>query len=63
MECKIFASRHRDKLEAAINAWLQDHPVSPDSMRFEYHAVYMSDPDVHIVEHTVVLFYVPLRAI
>jgi hypothetical protein len=63
MECKIFYARSRKELEANINAWLKEHPVSPDSMRFQFSSVALDDPDEHIVEHTLVLFYVPMRAI
>lgn len=63
MECKIFYSRSRKELEANVNAWLKDHPVSPDSMRFEFSSVYLDDQVEHIVEHTLILFYVPMRAI
>lgn len=63
MECKIFYSRSRKEIEKQVNAWLKEHPVSPDSMRFEFSSVVLDDPDEHIVEHTLVLFYVPMRAI
>lgn len=63
MQCKIFASRNRKNLEETINEWLKEHPVSPQSMTFQITSVYCEDPDSHIVEHTVVLFYVPMSAI
>lgn len=60
MKVKIFGSRTRPDLEKQVNTWLETHPVSPDSMRFQYGAIYMDDPEQHIVEHTLVLFYVPM---
>lgn len=63
MECKIFYARSRKELEKQLNDWLKDHPVTPDSMRFQFSSVYCEDPNEHIIEHTLVLFYVPLRAI
>jgi hypothetical protein len=63
MKCKVFSSRTRKELEKAINEWLETHPVTPETMRFEYGAVYCEDPDEHIIEHTVVVFYVPMGSI
>jgi len=63
LQVKIFSANSTVKLQDAINEWLAKHPVSPDSMRFEYSAVYCDDPIEHIVEHTVILFYIPMRPI
>lgn len=60
MRCKVFSARTRKALEEAVNKWLETNPVSPDTMRFEYSAVYCEDPTEHIIEHTLVLFYVPM---
>lgn len=60
MECKIFAARSRADLQEKVNAWLATHPVTPESMRFQFSSVYMEDPDQHIIEHTLILFYVPM---
>ena len=61
MECKIFASKSRVKLEEQVNEWLNTHPVSPDTMRFQFSSVYLDDPDTHIIEYTLVLFFIPMR--
>lgn len=63
MECKIFASSSLKDLEEKVNEWLQRNPVSPESMRFQFSATSLNDPIDNTIEHTVVLFYVPMRAI
>jgi len=63
MQVKIFSANSTVKLQDAINEWLAKHPVLPDSMRFVYSTVNCDDPVEYIVEHTVVLFYVPMRPI
>lgn len=63
MRVKIFGARTRQALEEAVNQWLKTNPVAPDTMRFEYGAVYCEDPVEHIIEHTLVLFYVPMLPI
>ena len=63
MKCKIFHARSVVALEDAINKWLETHPVSPDSMRFEFSTVYGEDEVEHILFHTLVLFYVPMMRV
>ncbi len=63
MKVKIFYSRSRKDLEEKLNKWLETNPVSPDSMRFQVTSVLLDDPDEHIIEHTLFLFYVPMQAI
>lgn len=65
MECKIFTANSRIALERQLNEWLPDHPVTPDSMRFEFSTVVLTDQNggSQRVEHTLVLFYVPMRMI
>ena len=65
MKCKIFVAHKRQALEDQVNQWLESNPVAPDSMRFEYGAICVEDlvePD-STVEHTLVLFYVPMMPI
>ncbi len=61
LKCKVFSARKQANLEQAINEWLGRHPVTLETMRFEYGAVYCEDPDEHIIEHTVIVFYVPME--
>lgn len=60
MECKIFCGRNREKLQDEVNAWLKMHPVSPESMRFEFSTVLLEDEVQFILEHTLVVFFVPM---
>lgn len=63
MKFKLFASRTRSGLEEQINQWLEENLVVLESMRFKYCATPLEDPDVHIIEYSIVLFYVPLYAL
>lgn len=63
MECKIFYERSRVELQKQVNQWLETHPVTPDSMRFQFSTVSIEDVDAYRLEHTLVLFYVPMRMI
>jgi hypothetical protein len=63
MKMKIFFSRTRKELQEAVNAFLEQNPVSPDSMRFEFSSIAVTTPIELIIEHTLVLFYVPMHSI
>ena len=63
MECKIFYSQSRLGLQDEVNAWLKAHPVTPESMRFHFSSVTLEAPDEYIIEHTLVLFYIPVEPI
>ena len=63
MQIKIFHSSNRKELESFVNEWLKTHPVSPDSMRFEFSTVAIEDEISYRLEHTLILFYVPMRTI
>ncbi len=60
MECKVFYARNREKLQDAVNEWLKTHHVSPESMHFQFSTVVLADDVEFILEHTLVVFYVPL---
>lgn len=62
MLCKVFYHIHRSKLQEQVNEWLKNNPVSPQSMSFQFSTVVIEDPDSYKLEHTLVLFYVPMRA-
>src|SRR5438132_13665109 len=57
MKCKIFYSRNWQALEDAINKWLVTHVV--DIQHTQFSTVYGEDEMVHILFHTLVLFYIP----
>lgn len=61
MVCKIFYATSRLELQNMVNQWLAEHPVSPDSMRFEFSTVVIEDTDSYRLEHTLVVFFVPMR--
>ncbi len=63
MKCKVFEARSRSDLEEQVNQWLETHPVSPESMRFEYACVSLEDSIQFVLEHTLVLFYVPFTTV
>ena len=63
MECKFFFGTSRNELEKQVNMWLKTHPVSPDSMRFQFSMVAIDDVTEYKLEHTLVVFFVPMRAI
>lgn len=63
MECKIFYSTSRLGLQDEVNKWLKEHPVTPESMRFQFTSVNLDDPSIIQVEHTLVLFYVPMMSV
>lgn len=63
MECKIFSAINRNDLQDKVNAWLQTHLVSPESMHFQLTTISIEDADSYKLEHTLILFYVPLRMI
>jgi hypothetical protein len=60
MECKIFYARSRLELQKTVNSWLQEHPVSPDSMSFQFSTVSLEDSTEFILEHTLIIFFVPM---
>lgn len=57
MECKVFWATSRMKLQDEVNEWLKTH--QPESFNFQFSSVYLEDPVEHIIEHTLVLFYIP----
>lgn len=63
MRVKVFGARSRKDLEEKLNDWLTTHPVSPDGMHVEFAATYCDDPQEHIIEMTLVLFYIPMMPI
>lgn len=63
MRVKVFHSRNRNELEKQLNSWLGDNMVSPESMRFQFSSVVIEDSTEWMLEHTLILFYVPLQAI
>lgn len=63
MECKIFYGSNREEIQNKVNAWLKEHPVTPDSMRFQFSTVSIEDTDSYRLEHTLVVFYVPMHPI
>lgn len=62
MLCQIFFGGHRSQLQDQVNEWLKTHPVSPQTMHFQFSTVSIEDSDSYRLEHTLVLFYVPMRA-
>lgn len=62
MECKIFHARNRLDLQEKVNKWLSEHPVSPDSMKFQLTTVSIEDPNEYILEHTLIVFFVRMHA-
>ncbi len=63
MECKVFYARNREKLQDQVNEWLKKNPVSPETMRFQFSTVALEDSTEYALEHTLIIFYVPMRAI
>lgn len=63
MRCKIFYGSNRQELEDMVNKWLETNPVTPDSMRFEFSTASVEDETSYKLEHTLVLFYVPMQRI
>jgi hypothetical protein len=63
MNCKIFYASRRELLQKEVNEWLQTHPVSPESMHFQFSTVLIESDIDYKLEHTLVLFYVPMRII
>lgn len=62
MKVKIFYARTRRDLEKQVNEWLSVNPVSPNSMRFQFTSVGFESVDSYEIDHTLVLFYVPMHA-
>jgi hypothetical protein len=60
VECRIFWGQSQMKIQDEVNEWLKTHPVSPESMRFQFSTVVLEDPTEWILEHTLVVFYVPM---
>lgn len=63
MRVKVFQSRSRASLEETVNAWLERNEVSPTHIQFSSVLIESNDVSSYVVEHTLVLFYVPLHAI
>ncbi len=59
MKCKIFYGRNREHLQNAVNHWLEVNPVRLE--RFQFSSVKLDDDMEHIIDHTLVLFYVPMQ--
>jgi len=60
MECKIFYGRNREELQNHVNAWLKTHSITPESVRFQFSTVSIESESEYTLEHTLVLFYVPM---
>jgi hypothetical protein len=58
MRCKIFYSRSRRELEKAVNEWLETHMLVIE-MPIRFSSVAIQDETEYILEHTIVLFYIP----
>ena len=63
MRIKIFYGRSRQDLEQAVNTWLSTHAVSPATMHFQFSTVSLEDETQFILEHTLVVFYVPMERV
>lgn len=59
MQCKIFSHTSRARLEEVLNQWLENNPILPGCLCATYGTI-NCDPARGIVEHVIVLFYVPL---
>ena len=60
MKCKIFHGRNWQALENAVNLWLENNPLV-DIKHTQFSTVYGEDADIHILFHTLVLFYDPVE--
>lgn len=63
MKCKVFTARSVVSLESSVNEWLAAYPIDVPRSQFKYSSCALDDPDMHIVNHTLILLYVPLEAI
>jgi hypothetical protein len=58
VKCKVFHGKSVVALEDAINKWLENHMV--DIQNTQFSTVYGEDETMHILFHTLVLFYIPM---
>lgn len=64
MRVKVFQSRRLADLEEKVNAWLAQNQVSPLTTHMQFSSVAIDDsPDSYFLEHTLIVFYMPLQSI
>lgn len=63
MQCKIFSGTGRASLQQTINTWLQEQYLTLESVQVHFTTVLIEDEASYRLEHTVLIFYIPLQGV